>query len=64
MLDPEHTIEIKLARASGNGSGVRVEPHEVPTLLKWKRKYDADQQRAPLHSARSAIERSEIGEAT
>jgi Holliday junction resolvase len=41
MLDPEHTIEIKLARARGNGAGLRVEPHEVEKILEWKRKADA-----------------------
>jgi Holliday junction resolvase len=40
-LDPDHTIEIKLARARGNGAGVRVEPHEVEKILEWKRKADA-----------------------
>jgi hypothetical protein len=41
MLDPEHSIEIKLARALGNSAGVKVEPHEVQTILDWKRKADA-----------------------
>jgi Holliday junction resolvase len=59
MLDPDHSIEIKLARARGNGAGVRVEPHEVETLLDWKRKADAKAgTQMPLWNAPLARERS------
>lgn len=55
MLDPEHSIEIKLARASGNGSGVRVEPHEVQTILEWKRKADGKGYRGDANSVTTSL---------
>jgi hypothetical protein len=33
MLDREHTLELKLARAHGNGSGLRLEPEDVVALV-------------------------------
>jgi glutamate synthase domain-containing protein 2 len=33
MLDREHTLEIKLARAHGNGAGLRLEPEDVVALV-------------------------------
>ena len=34
----EHNLDQRLARARGNGSGLRIEPHEVETIIEWKRK--------------------------
>ena len=55
MIDPDHSIELKLARAKGCGAGARVEPHEVETILEWKRKADAKGYRGDANSLTSSL---------